>query len=244
MATSTKTPPEVSTVPSVYQDANNHTCICLRLGEETVDFIPLMGAECEVFHMDRSKFLSAYKKLAEYPVKRAAQLYLHDSALKTTSDEAREHLEGIVADPAFNYDVSLFKPLPKEKKLTDAVTQAADAATKKTVKAAPAKKPVAKAAPAKKPVAKAAPAKKSAEKAAPAKKSAKKAASEPDATTYKIGDASSVKRGFIAEFVEAATEMKKFQRDEMVKKFARKVDADRALRYFYYCTAQGIFVAA
>jgi hypothetical protein len=234
--------PEADPTPTVYRDANMHTCIVVFLGTEVVEFIPLpLGEEeCDVVHMSRSVFLSAYTKMPDYPVKRAAQLYLHDAAKKTTSIEAREHLERIVANPAYSYDVSQFKPLPKERKtMTDAITGAADDATK-AAKKAPAKKPAAKAAPAKKPAAKAI----KAAKAAPAKKSTKKAAAEPDTATYKIGDASSVKRGFVREFVDAAIEMKKFQRDDLVAKFKRKEEIERLMRYFYYCTGHGIFVEA
>jgi hypothetical protein len=236
-------PIEADYVPAVYRDANMHHCICVLLGTEIVEFIPLpLGEmECTVAHLSRPVFLSAYKKVGDYPVKRAAQLFLHDAASKTISVEAREHLERIVANPAYEYDVSQFKPLPKERKLTmtDEVTNAADAATKPAKK-----KPAVKAAPAKKPAAKAAPAKKPVAKAAPAKKSAKKASAEPDTATYKIGDASSVKRGFVREFVDAAIEMKKFQRDDLVNKFKRKEEVERLMRYFYYCTGHGIFVEA
>jgi hypothetical protein len=71
--------------------------------------------------------------------------------------------------------------------------------------------------------------------------------SEADDTKYKVADDSSVKRGFIREFVDEAKKMKVFKREPLVEKFIGKTERqDRTwvMSYWYWCTSKGIFAPA
>lgn len=201
----------------VMWDENRHTCIYLTETCNSAFFIPLTVGEIDVRHMRASEFAVIYSRIPDYPVRRAAELYLNSPVKQVVTSQAREHLARILADPAYAYDASQFKdfvhqPLEKEPVMATAK------------KAAPAKK---------------VPAKKAAAKAAPAKKAAAK---REDNATYKVKDAEAAKRGFIKEFVDAAAKLGSFTRDKLVAKVVSggKADEAKALRYFYYCTAKGI----
>lgn len=115
---------------AVYRDRQNHTCIVLKDTSKTVEFIA-MGNEFLVGKMDAREFHTEYKAMPEYPVKRAAEQYLSFASLNEgLTAKAREHLDGIVADPTLEYDRSLFNPVPKpikEKHIMAAAKKAAPA---------------------------------------------------------------------------------------------------------------------
>lgn len=77
--------------------------------------------------------------------------------------------------------------------------------------------------------------------AAPVKSTA--AAVKPLDGNFKIGDDSSVKRGFLREYVDHAKTLKTFTRAQLVTKFKSKEDEGRLVRYFGYAVKHGIFVA-
>lgn len=113
---------------AVYRDRENHTCIVLKNTGKSVEFIA-MGNAFLVGKMDAREFHTEYKAMPEYPVKRAAEQYLSFAALNDgLTIKAREHLDGIVADPTLEYDRTQFNPVPKpvkEKHIMAAAKKAA-----------------------------------------------------------------------------------------------------------------------
>lgn len=224
-------------VYGVFQDFNRHTAIRVGEGHKWTYFIPMQAGELSIQRLTNREFAHTYKQLTDYPLQRAADKFLNRGELQSVAPQAREHLERILrgegaAQPSSSNEDE------------ETMTQENQGA-----EAAPAKKAAKKAPPA--------PAKKGAAKKeapAPAKKGAAKKAAEAapkrgrpreDNATYKIGDTSSVKRGFLADYVAAANKMGTFTRDKIVAKMTSdEVDEAKALRYFYYCTGHGIFVAA
>lgn len=212
----------------VYHTHNRHTCILVHTGERYTEYIPMEASAVQVLRMENKEFARTYTPRPDYPVRRAAEIYLHAPS-KVVAPKAREHLQRILADPAFVYDSSQFNLPPLKAQLhkeEDPIM-----ATKKT---APAKKTAA------------------AEPVQPTKKTAKAAAApvektrgrpRDDSSTYTVADSSSVKRGFIADFVAEATKLGSFTRDKLVSKF-KDTDEAKLLRYFYYCTGKGIFAVS
>ena len=147
---------------AVFQDAQRHTCIRIAVSNKMVSFIP-MASELLVYDLSNYEFEKLYAtQLTDYPVKKAAQLYLEAKWLNS-SPLAKQHLNFICGNTFTDPVKGEFQEEPIM-------------ATAAPTKAAPAKAPAAKAAPAKAPAAKAAPAKAPAAKAAPAAKEAKVAA--------------------------------------------------------------------
>lgn len=215
---------------AVYWDYGRHTCI--RVGERngSVLLIPMEASEVRVVRMAEREFVSTYTPVPEYPVKRAAEIYLGAPG-KTVDAQARDLLRRILADPSLDYDRSKFSVLPIHQPLKESTM-----ATKKTAAAAAEdSKPVKKTAAATKATAQ------PTAKAAKAEKPTKSA--KEDNATYTVADASSVKRGFIADYVAAAQKLGTFTRDKLNGKFA-DVEAAKLVRYFYYCTGHGIFAEA
>lgn len=212
---------------SVFRDGS-HSCICVAVERKFTYFIPMEAAQVRVAQMEHRAFAEDYKPYPEYPVRRAAEIYLN-SPDKEMTPKAKEHLDAIMADPAYAYDRSQFSQLNvlKEKQMARKQT-AADVATEIDAKpksrkeaVAEADKVIASQAPhhikagkpaaagkvvAKKPAGKTAKAK--AEKAEPA---ARKPAANMTAR-LKVGDASKVKGGFMAEFVARAEALQKASR--------------------------------
>lgn len=156
---------------AVYKNGHSNTCIVVpgRDPKRTY-YIPMDPLEVAVKSTPAREFASEYSEMPGYPAKRAAELYLFTERFKTFTQEAREHLEKLVADPAYAYDVSQFKPIQKSPEKEHNMSATETTTTAPAKKAAPA--PAKKAAPAKVPAAKKAapaPAKKA---AAPAKKAA------------------------------------------------------------------------
>ncbi len=260
--------------PAVYRD-NSHTAIVVSIDDKEVTFIPMATLSVEV--MRASAFHADWKAYTEYPVKRAAELYIGAAQYRPIPPAARKLLEGIVADKALDYATfqQPVKPQPTKGTTTMAKAPAKTAApaAKKSanpaspfealVKGTPAKAaapaPAAKKAapaPAKAPAKAAAPAAKKAAAAptpakAPAKTAAAKPASSPvgrtkigDDVKHKVGDTSSVKRGFLAEFVEKAQSLKVFTRAQIESHWGGRAADAKMGTYFPYCVAKGIFVAA
>ena len=264
--------------PAVYRD-NSHTAIVVRVEDKEVTFIPMATLQVEV--MRAAAFHAEWKPYTEYPVKRAAELYIGAAQYRPIPDKARKLLEGIVADKALDY-ATFQQPVkpqqqPQPKGSTMAKTPAKTPAAAKPAAspfealvkgkpaakpaAAPAKAPAKAAAPAKAPAKAAAPAPaKAAAKtpakaaAAPAKAPAKQAA-KPNASPvgrtrvaddvkHKVGDTSSVKRGFLLEFVEKAQSMKVFTREQIEAHWGGRAADQKMGTYFPYCVAKGIFIAA
>jgi hypothetical protein len=153
------TQPADPTVYAVFQDAQRHTCIRIATSAKMVTFIP-MATELLVYDLSHYEFEKLYtKQLTDYPVKKAAQLYIEAKWLNS-SPLAKKHLDFICGN-TFTDPVSGDKP-PKEPTMATAAKTAGPTPVKAPVKAAtkaPAK-PAAKAAPVKAaPAAKAAPAK-------------------------------------------------------------------------------------
>lgn len=135
--------------PAVFADVNRRTCIALGEQRGRVVFIPQYSSGFQVCKLGAETFARQYDLcLTEYPVKRAAELYLKAATLFTdTTAEARRLLTELVKDKTLSYDVEALLSKPVE-----GVTIMATAKKPAAKKAAP-KKPAAKAAP-KKPVAK------------------------------------------------------------------------------------------
>lgn len=160
---------------------SSHTAIMLSEGPKFTTFIPM--ASLAVERLDNRTFHDTWAEFEDYPVRRAAQLYLAEQFREITP-QAREHLERIVADPVTAFDESRMFPnlqstVTSKEIIMATSTKTAPAKTPATSKLAgkpatvPAKqvKPAAKTAPAAK---QAAPAKVApAAKTAPAKTPAK-----------------------------------------------------------------------
>ena len=153
---------------AVFRNQHRHTCIKvpgpLRRGkpdETRTYYIPMDPLEVAVKSSPTTEFYSEFEPVPDYPVKRAAELYLYTEKFKAFTPEARRHLEVIVADPAYSYSADRFSkqltpPVAKEPEMTTEAPAKKTAPAKKAA-AAPAKK-AATAAPAKQPAAKKAPA--------------------------------------------------------------------------------------
>lgn len=130
--------------PAVFADANRRTCIALSEQRGRVLYIPQDSSGFQVCKLGAEAFARQFDLcLTEYPVKRAAELYLQAAALFTdTTDEARRLLTALAKDKALNYDVDLLLSKPQ------GVTTMATAKKPAAKKSAP-KKPAAKAAPTK-----------------------------------------------------------------------------------------------
>lgn len=219
---------------ALYRDANRHHCISVGIERKFTYYIPMEAAEVKVHQMEHREFGLEFELITNYPVRRAAEIFLA-APDKEVSPKAKEHLEAILADPSYVYDTAQYsvpnvlkekemasknaaavaaeiaaKPAPKNKK--EALAQAAEISGKPVgaVKSNP-KGPAAPKAAAAEPAAKkAAPAKKAAKEEAPAPRGRAPAVA-PDAR-LKIGNADSVKRGYMLEFVNAAKALEKASR--------------------------------
>lgn len=235
----------MSTVTAtVYRD-NSRTCIVIDRADK-VTFVSLAHLRVEV--LAAKAFDARYKPYPEYPVRRAAELYLGCKAYRSIQPQAREHLSRIVADKATLYptfDLLQGKPEMAKKPARNGLNTVVESATAKPAakgakgKPAPAAvkaKPVAE-----KPAAKGKPA---AEKPAAKTEAAKPARTKvEDTAKYKIGDTSSVKRGFLQEYVEKASGLKVFTREKLEALYGgRQADAKMGT-YFPYCVGKGIFSA-
>lgn len=147
----------------------SYTCIRLSIGERFTHFITMEKLTLE--KQDNRTFHEEWAEFNDYPVRRAAEIYLADQH-RTIESQARTHLESIVKDPKTVYNLeSQPKPVTtKEDPMATAKKTATAPATKTAKNQPPANaKPAAKGAAA--PAAKT-PAAKTPAKTAPAAKSA------------------------------------------------------------------------
>ena len=141
-------------VYAVFQDAQRHTCIRVAQSSKMVTFIP-MATELMVYDLSHYEFEKLYtKQLTDYPVKKAAQLYLEAKWLNS-SPLAKRHLDFICGN-TFTDPVK-GEPPKKEPTMATAAQTAGKAPAKAPVKVVA--KPPAKAAPTKAAPVKAAPVK-------------------------------------------------------------------------------------
>lgn len=253
-------------MPSVYHD-QRRTCIVLSRTPSGVSYITLAALSLEKTTI--KAFDAEWTEYPEYPVRRAAELYLGAAQYRKIPAQVSELLRGIVEDPSTLYPT--FESSIR-KYIMAKTTKAAPAKTTKTAAAAPAKNPFAalaaaaqlkpatpaKAAPAKAAKPAAAPAKGTkatpAKAAAPAK--AAKAAAAPaasdkpartrvaDNTKYKLANTDSVKRGFLLEYVEVARGLKTFTREALEQHWGGRAADAKMGTYFPYCVGKGIFEPA
>lgn len=254
----------MSTTPAVYRD-QSHSAIVIDRSATHVSFIPL--ATLKVEKVALRAFDAEWVAYPEYPVRRAAEVFLGAGAYRTIQAQVREHLSRIVADPATVYPTfestqGKLKMASKAPAARNGINSVVDSSSKKPAKATAAATPVAakppvkaatpakatpvaaKTAPAKAPV-KAAPAK-AVKAAAPAQaaEAAKPGRTRlPDNVKYKVVDTSRVKRGFLAEFVAKAQSLKVFTRAQIESAFADR-EAKDTNTYFPYAVGKGIFEAA
>jgi chemotaxis protein histidine kinase CheA len=209
-------------------NTTRHTAIKLGETNRHVLLIPFDSAGLQVIKISHDQFAAEWAEFP-YPVEKAARSYLESYVAQssTTSSEARDCLERILSSESQVPSTSL-----KENTMATAKKTAAKKTTT-TAKAA-AKKPTASKAAAKKPAV-------TAKAATPAKAAAKKPALSGN---FKVGDDSSVKRGFLRDFVDAAKALKTFTRDQLVAKFKSKEEEERLVRYFGYSVKHDIFKSA
>jgi len=194
---------------SVRRDENRHTCICVAVERKFTYFIPMEASEVKVRRMENQEFATAYEAVPEYPVRRAAEIYLRAPG-KEVSDEARGHLEAVLSDPAYAYDEAQFSAIPSNlnKDLDTMVKKAAQVAEQVAAKATRGRGKVVAASEVTGTIP---PRKAKAEAEAKPKTGGRAPAMDPE-TRLKVGDTASVKRGFMAEFVAKAQEMEKASR--------------------------------
>ncbi len=226
---------------AVFRDGS-HSAIRVGVERKYTYYIPMEASVVRVTSMEHREFAEAYKPYTNYPVRRAAEIFLA-APDKEVSPKAREHLEAILADPSYAYDGSQFSQLqllqPKEKpmpakKSAAAVAEsvankpqakgrgaskaekaaAVDEAVKTEAAAGPriGKAPKQQAEQAQPAAKKTAPAKKAKAEDAEASKPKGRAPALPEGTRLKVGNTESVKRGFMLEFVEAAKKLEKESR--------------------------------
>lgn len=142
---------------AVYMDGT-HSAIVLERGATHVTFIPLSSLAVEKAAL--KAFDAVYVQYPDYPVRRAAEVYLRAGDYRPIPPQTREHLKRIVADPATAYTTFETTQPTEEGKTKMASTK--PTATAKTAAAArngmssvteavtkaPKGKPAAKAAPA------------------------------------------------------------------------------------------------
>lgn len=138
-----------------YVAHNQHRQTCIVVPSTSRDrgrtcYIPMDPLEVGVKSLPTKEFQAEYEVMPEYPVKRAAELYLYTETFKTFSSEARQHLERIVADPAYSYNAEQFKPIPRKQENVMSEAQTTATAAKKSTAPVKAAKPEAAKAPAKK----------------------------------------------------------------------------------------------
>jgi hypothetical protein len=88
--------------PAVYRDST-HTAIVIGRTDTHFLYVPLASLKVEkISHKD---FASEWVAYPEYPVRRAAEVYLRAGDYRQIPAQTREHLNRIVADPATEYQV-------------------------------------------------------------------------------------------------------------------------------------------
>lgn len=86
--------------PAVYRDST-HTAIVIDRTDVAVHFIPL--ATLRIEKLSAKAFDKEWTAYPEYPVRRAAEVYLGAGQYRAIPAQTCEHLNGIVANPATAY---------------------------------------------------------------------------------------------------------------------------------------------
>lgn len=139
----TKKQPKKQEVPAfqAYTTHNRNTCIQVERADGAVKFIPLSVEGLDVHVLSEEGFDQKYSPMVDYPVDKAAKLYVEYSQNLGASKEALDFLGQIINISKQEYDMATAK------KAATAAVKTAKAAQKKEPAG---KKPVAKAAVAKK----------------------------------------------------------------------------------------------
>lgn len=247
------------------QRGSSHTCIRLSIGTKFTTFIPMDGLT--VSKLDNKSFHLEWEDMPEYPVRRAAELYLGTCSYREMDAAAKGQLQRIMADPASAFDPNFSLNAPKEDTMATAAASKNPAAKKtapppaaKAAAAAPAKTAPAKKAAANGAVpAKTAPAKKNgmdtvvaqsakapAKTAAPTKKTGAPVATRaPNDEKLKVAAPDAPRRGVTAEFVAEAAKLKTFTRQQLLDVMTKKGHEVKAARIkIADCVYWQIFVAA
>ena len=91
-AKTTKSAKRPIDVVGVYADSHRRTCIKLADDGERITFIPLTSEGFEIERLDRTEFNKTFRELPDYPVDRAARLYVEYSTQLGGSKEALKAL--------------------------------------------------------------------------------------------------------------------------------------------------------
>lgn len=247
----------------------SYTCIQVAVGRKYTYYI---SVNLKIKKVDNREFRRLWEEYTEYPVRRAAELYLSAAQYREMPFKVQEHLERIVTDPVTAYDPALTIHLKEDLQMTTLKKTAPIVKQPTTSKLASTKqagvKPLAPARAKKAPVKPMTPmehmanqvtksattaevkkatatgkSKTSVEQPTPPKRGVR-ANLKPDDRKYTVGDDASVKRGISRDFVDAAKKLKKFTRTDLVEAFKIHADEERAVRYFYYFVGKQVFVAA
>lgn len=155
--------------PAVYRShGQSYTCITTKEDAKYVHFIPMATLQLE--RAERRDFYAEWGEYPEYPVRRAAELYLGSGEYREIGPKELAHLEAIRdGSPSYNLD----EPQPKVKEPNMAtVAKKQPAATKTAAAEKPLKGAGKAAAPAKQPAKQPAAAKEKAEASTRGRKSA------------------------------------------------------------------------
>lgn len=264
-------------IPTVcmFLDANRYSCLRISVGQKLTHFIAIPeGAEpFEISNISTERFNERFiKPEPNYPISRLADHYLSMASIRGASDKVRNILsiakkENTVseqsaaaattadsknkpnwANPPAGGDA---KPAKKSAKSNGAKK----AAPKKEAKAKPAKAKPAAPKPGTNVVADALAAKKASKGKPKAKAAAKGKAKASTSSRTRYGEdqkfkveVDNTREGtHMKTMMEAAAELKKFTRAELLNKIERKLDKDspgRSARFFSWALGHGLFAPA
>lgn len=130
--------------PGVYRDHQSRTCLLAKGGDQ-VKFIPLdISDGFQVHETTKTSFDQRYKEMPDYPLDKAAQLYLNYALAVGASEEVMEHLGQIInvteEDCKMATSRRAEKPVPKKA----AKSEHKPTRKKREVKSEPKEKPVRK----------------------------------------------------------------------------------------------------
>jgi len=239
---------ELETLPAAVcrRIGQSYSCIRVKTDDTHAYFIPMASMALEKAHL--REFRADWEEFSEYPVRRAAEVYLEAGKYREIDPKVRDHLKAIVKDPLTVYnltpklpqptkdiEMATAKTAPAKKTAAASGAPAGKGTISKTPVAAP-NKPAAKTPAAKTPAAKTAPAKNAAAKTPakngiatvvsgakpPAKNAATSAKAPPvraaNDEKLKVADATAARRGETAAYVEEAVKMKTFTRQQIADK--------------------------
>ena len=126
----------------VYRDHNWRTCLLLKDGDE-VEFIPLDISEgFQVHTTTRLSFDKRYQPMVDYPLDKAAALYLNYSLAVGASEEVIDHLATIIDVSAADRETAISKRAPtkvekpkRQRKVKDAPKSPDSTTTRKARRA-------------------------------------------------------------------------------------------------------------